>query len=233
VADDPQDLRAFGLAPPAVQITVVTNKGEQSLSLGARKKDECYARKGDKAPVVLMESLVLDLLTSPLESVASLKKNPLWGNLKGTFPQYLEDHRLWTGEVSAVSTFTWGPPGETWTASKDKDFFNLTGPNKKKVRQPAALVELALLKLRELEGERRGTPGLQEGNAVYSVELKDAGGKCLFRLEEFAAEADLVTVRFAMGTHQPQGAQVSKTAFKQWRQDMARLTSPPPGPVSR
>lgn len=229
VADAPQDLRTFGLAPPAVEITVVTNKGEQRLSLGARKKDDCYARKGDKAPVVLMESLILDLLTSPLESVASLKKNPLWANLRGTFPQYLEDRRLWTGEVSAVSVFTWGPPGKTWTASKDKDFFNLTGPNKNKVRQPAALVELALLKLRDLEGKRRGTPGPQEDHAVYSVELKDAGGKNLFRLEEFTADADLVTVRFATGADQPQGAQVLKAAFDQWRQDMERLTKPLPG----
>jgi len=228
VADNPQDLGSFGLAPPAVEITVVTNQGEQHLSLGARKEDKCYARKGNQAPVVLIESLLLDFLTVPLESVASFKKNPLWANLRGTFPLYLEDHRLWTGEVSAVSTLTWGPPGKTWTASKDKDFFKLSAPDKKELRQPAVRMELALLKLRDLEGERRESSGQPAAKGIYSVELKDVGGKPLFRLEELGVDAGQVEVRFSTGAGPSQSAQVPQAAYDQWRQDMERLTSPPP-----
>ena len=228
VTDAPKELHTFGLDPPAVEILVVTNKGEQRLSLGARDKDKSYARKGAKTPVVLIESLLLDLFTSPLESVASLQENPLWANLRGSFPQYLEDRRLWRGEVSAVFTLQWGPPGRTWAANKDKDFFNLNGPDNKKVRQPAARVELALLRLRDLEGKRRLPPAPQQGKEVYSVELKNSEGKTLFRLEELTTAADLVEVCFATGADPLQGSQVAKAAYDQWRQDMERLTKPPP-----
>ncbi|MEJ2070442.1 MAG: DUF4340 domain-containing protein [Syntrophobacterales bacterium] len=228
VPDATKNLKAYGLAPPALAITVVTEQGEQSLWLGSRKKDECYARQGDQGPVILMENLILDLFTSPLESVATLRKNPLWGQVQGVFPQYLEDHRLWTGEVKNVATFTWGPPGGTWTAAKDKDFYKLTGPDKQEVRQPAIRVELALLKLQDLETEGQGTAGASETKAKYSLELRDKSGQTIFRLEELGRSKGQVKVRYATHKQASRETMVAKKAFEQWQGEMKQLTTPPP-----
>uniref|UniRef100_A0A7C5ALU0 DUF4340 domain-containing protein n=1 Tax=Desulfobacca acetoxidans TaxID=60893 RepID=A0A7C5ALU0_9BACT len=230
-ADSPKDLRPYGLAPPALELTVVTEKGEQALFLGARKKEECYARRGAKGPVFLVEDLLLDFFTSPLESVAGLKSNPQWAHLRGTFPQYLEDRRLWPGEVAKVACFTWGPPGKTWTASKDKDFYQLSGPEQKQLRQPAVRVELALLKLRDLEGEHLGPAASPLPAATYVVDLKDAEGKLLFRLEETGqktGQSGQVEVNFTLGEEAPKRAVISQEAYRQWQKDLEQLTSPPP-----
>lgn len=227
VADAPKELRAYGLSPPAVELTVLTDKGEQRLSLGARKKNECYARQGEGGPLVLTEDLLLDLFTTPLESVAGLKTNPQWSQVRGAFPQYLEDRRLWTGEVRAVSSLTWGPPGKTWTAAKDKDFYQLTGPDKQEVRQPAVRLELALLKLQDLESERLVLPDLPETRVLNFVELREASGKTLFRLEELGAAAGKVEVRFSLYQTPPQRALVSQEAYRRWQKDLEQLSSPP------
>jgi len=228
VADAPQEVSKYGLAPPALAITVVTDKGEQRLWLGSRKKDECYARQGDQGPVVLMESLILDLFTSPLQSVAGLQQNPLWAEVRGSFPQYLEDRRVWTGEVKNVTRFTWGPPGKVWTAVKDKDFFKVTGPDKQEVRQPAIRAELALLQLRELESEGQGASGASEAKVQYSLELQDASGQTIFRLEELGHAEGKVRVRYASENQAPRESLVAPEAYEQWQQDMQQLTTPPP-----
>ncbi len=228
VSDAPKDLGAYGLAPPVLEITVVTDKGEQRLLLGARKKDECYARRGDKAPVVLMEDLLLDLLTSPLESVAALQKNPLWSQIRGSFPQYLEDRRLWTGEVKDVARLTWGPPGKTWMGARDKDFFKFTGPGDKEVRQPATRLEVALLKLRELEVEGSVALSNSAAKVKNSVELQNNEKQTLFRLEELGAAKGQVEVRYSVGEAPPQEAQVSGKAYDQWQKKMEQLTVSPP-----
>jgi hypothetical protein len=223
-----KDLKTYGLAPPALELTVVTDKGEQTLSVGARKQEECYARQGDQGPVVLMESLLLDLFTSPLESVAGLKHNPLWEHVRGAFPNYLEDRRLWTGEVKDVAGLTWGPPEKTWTAAKTEDFYKFTGPDKQELRQPAVRVELALLKLRELEVERPLSSPTSEDKAKNSVELRNAGGQTLFRLEELGLANGQVKVRYLTGGGSPREALVSKPAFDQWQKEMSQLAAAPP-----
>lgn len=232
VADAPKDVSPYGLVPPLAEITLETDKGEQRLFLGARKKDECYARQGDQGPVILMENLLLDLLTVPLESVAGLQKTPLWERVKGAFPSYLEDNRLWTGEVKEVAKPTWGPPDKTWTAAKDGDFFKLTGPDQQDLRLPAIRVELALLKLRELEAERLLSPVNPEEKSVNFVELRDGAGKVLFRLDELGAADGKVKVRFAMGDDPPKEALLSKPAYTQWQKDLELLTAAPPSPPS-
>jgi hypothetical protein len=223
-----KDLKTYGLAPPLVEITVVTDKGEQSLSLGSRKQDECYARQGDQAPVVLMENLLLDLFTSPLESVAGLQKNPLWQHVRGAFPNYLEDRRLWTGEVKDVASLTWGSPEKTWTAARSEDFYKLTGPDKQELHQPAVRLELALLKLRDLEVERPLSSGPSEDKGKSSVELRNAGGQTLFRLEELGLANGQVKVRYAIAGESPREALVLRPAYDQWQKEMAQLAVAPP-----
>ena len=226
-----KDLKTYGLAPPAVAITVVTDKGDQTLSLGARKDSECYARQGDQGPVVLMDNLLLDLLTSPLESVAGLRQNPLWENVRGVFPTYLEDRRLWTGDIKDVVSLAWGPPGKTWTAAKSGEDYQLTGPDRQELRQPAMRLELILLKLRELEVDRLLT-GKSEGQVKYSVELRNAKGESLFRLEDLGVQNGQEKVRYTLAGESPQEALVLKAAYDQWQKDMVQLAVPPssPGP---
>jgi hypothetical protein len=228
VADAPKDVSPYGLAPPLAEITLETNKGEHRLLLGARKKDECYARQGDQGPVILMENLLLDLLTVPLESVAGLQKTPLWERVKGAFPSYLEDKRLWTGEVKEVAKLTWGPPDKTWTAVKNGEFYQLTGPDQQERRLPAIRVELALLKLRELEAERLLPPVNPDEQFASSVELWDGAGKILFRLDELGAANGQVKVRFAMGADPRKEALISGAAYNQWQKDLEQLTAAPP-----
>ncbi len=228
VADKPQNLSQYGLAPPGLKITVVTDKGEQRLWLGSRKKGECYARQGDQGPVVLMEDLILDLFTAPLQSVAGLQNKPLWAEVRGSFPQYLEDRRIWSGEVKDVAQFTWGQQGKTWTGAKEKDFFTLTGPDHQKVRQPAIQVELALLKLRDLEIEGQSASGVSKAKAQNSLELRDQGGQTIFRLEELGGTDGKVKVRYDSADQAPREARVSRRAYEQWQQNMKRLTAPPP-----
>ena len=228
VPDPVKDLKTYGLAPPLLEITVVTDKGEQSLAFGSRKQDECYARQGDQAPVVLVENLLLDLFTSPLETVAGLRQNPFWEHVRGLFPNYLEDRRLWTGEVKDVASLTWGPPKKTGTAAKSEDFFKLSGPDKQELRQPAVRLELALLKLRELEVERMVSPGNPDNKGNSFVELRNAAGQTLFRLEEFSVSNGMVTVRYTAGGQSPREALVLQPAYDQWQKEMALLTVPPP-----
>jgi hypothetical protein len=225
-----KDLKTYGLAPPAVEITIATDKGEQHLFLGSRKKDECYARQTEQAPVVLTENLLLDFFTVPLENVAGLKNNPLWEHVRGSFPIYLEDHRLWTGEVKDVASLSWGSPEKTWTATKSGDFYKLSGPDKKEVRQPAVRVELALLKFRDLESERQLTSINPAEKAQSSLELRGADGKTLFRLEQLGVANGQIKVRYALGTEPPREALVAKTAYDQWQENLKQLTVPPPSP---
>ena len=230
VDDVPQNLNKYGLAPPELEITVVADKGEQRLFLGSRKKEDCYARRGGQGPVFLMENLILDLFTAPLESVAALQKNPLWAEVRGSFPQYLEDRRVWTGEVKNVAAFTWGPPEKTWTAARDKDFFKITGPDNQEVRQPAVRVELALLKLRDLEVESLSTSGASEAKPKNTFVLRDKTGQTIFRLEELGEAQGLMKVRYAADNQAPRESLVSRKAYEQWQQGLAQLASPPPAP---
>ncbi|MFW6127342.1 MAG: DUF4340 domain-containing protein [Thermodesulfobacteriota bacterium] len=234
VTDEPQDLRQYGLASPGVEITVVTDKGEQRLWLGAREKNQVFARRGEVGPVVLMEDLILDLFVTPLQSVAALQKMPLWSQVRGSFPQYLEDRRIWSGEVKDVTRFTWGPPGKTWTGVRDQDFFKLTGPDGQEVRQPAVRVELALLKLRDLESAGQATAGeASQAKIQNSLELWDQKGQIIFRLEELGETHGKVKVRYGSGDQATREALVNKKAYEQWQKDMAQLTTPRPSQEGR
>jgi hypothetical protein len=228
-----KDLKTYGLAPAAIEITVTTDKGDQSLYLGSRKKDECYARQGDQAPVVLTENLLLDFFTAPLDKVAELKNNPLWANARGIFPNYLEDRRLWTGEVKDVASLSWGSPEKTWTATKSGEFYKLICPDKKEVRLPAVRVELVLLKLRDLEAETQLPSVNPQEKAKNFLELRGADGKTLFRLEELGTANDQVTVQYTRGAESPKGALVAKTTYEQWQKDLDQLTVPPPSPEKK
>ena len=228
VSDNPKNLKAYGLAPPLLTFTVVTDKGEQRLMLGSRKNEECYARQGNDSPVVLVENLILDLFTAPLESVATLKKNPLWGQVTGVFPQYLEDRRLWTGDVKNVAQLSWGPSDKTWSATKDKDFYKFTGPDKQELRQPAVRVEMALLKIRGLETEGKVTSSVSKAKVKNSLELKDNSGKTIFRLEELGGSNGQVKVRYSSNNLSPKESLVTQKAYEEWQKEMEQLITSPP-----
>jgi hypothetical protein len=223
-----KDLKTYGLAPPALEITVVTDKGEQSLALGSRHQAECYARQGEQGPVVLIESLLLDFFTSPLESVAGLRQNPLWEHVHGAFPNYLQDRRLWTGEAKDVAGLTWGPPGKIWTAAKSGDMYKLDGPDKQELKQPAIRVELALLKLRDLEVDRLAPAEHPDNKAKNTVVLKNAAGQAIFHLDDIGAANGQVMVRYSAAESAPREVLVLKTAYDRWQKDMTQLTVPPP-----
>jgi hypothetical protein len=223
----PTDLKAVGLAPPALEVTVATDQGEQRLAFGNRHKDSCYAKKGQDGPVVVVEDLLLHLLTAPLETVPSLAKDPLWGGLKGRFPAYLEERRLWTGEVREVASLTFGPPDQPVTAVKDQDFIKITPPGQGEVRKPALTMEMALFKLRDLEVVSLQNPAPPETRAAFSLELKDGQGKPLFRLDEMGKAGDRVQVRFAVGGGAPQGALVAGEAFQALKDSLERLPASP------
>jgi hypothetical protein len=96
------------------------------------------------------------------------------------------------------------------------------------VRQPALRVELALLKLRDLEFDRLATPVGPEAQGKNLVELRDAKGQTLFRMEELGPADKQVKVRFAAQGAAPREALVSRQAYGQWQKDLEQLTAPPP-----
>jgi hypothetical protein len=209
-AEAPQDVRPFGLAPkPAGEISVVLDQGQETLFLGAKTANGFYARKGTEGPVVVVDQDLMRQITRVLGS--------------------LEDRRLWSGPVAEVQKLVWGPPPKTWTALKDKDFWNITGPEGQKLRQPGVRLDLGLFRLTELEYQRV-LPGVSSPaqGAVYLWEAYDGAGKPLFRLEEMGSpKADAsVEVRTQAG-QKTTVALVSRKEYSAWQGEMARLTTPP------
>lgn len=225
VADPPRDLKPYGLAPPLLEITVVTTQGEQHLAVGSRKNDLCYARRGERPHLLLIENLLLDLFTTPLEKVAGLEQNPLWSQVRGVFPHYLEDRRLWTGEVKEVASLSWGPPGKTWTAVKEQDSFILQGPEGKQGRRPATQVEMALLRLRDLEAETPENPAISGSPAQSVVELQNAAGERLFRLEELEISPPRVRLRFQVAASPVKETWIREDSYRQWQRELDNLTA--------
>jgi len=89
-------------------------------------------------------------------------------------------------------------------------------------------VELALLQLRELESEGRGASGAPEAQVQYSLELQDASGQTIFRLEEVGQAEGKVRVRCVSDNQAPRESLMAPKAYEQWQQDMQQLTTPPP-----
>jgi len=212
VAESPQNLTAYGLAPrPQAEVAVATDQGPAMLYLGSKAADGVYARQGTAGPVVVADP---DLPEKIAKVVGSL-----------------EDRRLWTGPISEVGKVVWGPASRSWTAVKEKDFWKLTGPGGQDLRQHAARLELALRHLQDLEVARRlpqaAPAGGQEG-AVLT--LYDGAGKLLFRLEEKGKKGDKELEVRAQQGEKDLKALISAKDYASWQAEMERLTVPPRKP---
>ena len=240
ISDAPKDLAGYGLAPPQGEVAVLQEKEPERLLLGKSLNLEGYGRKPPNGPVVLLT-----------RDLAGYCGKALIG---------LEDRRLWRGEVAEVHKAVWGPPDKTWVAVKEKDFVKITGPDKQELNLPAVRLEVSLFKLQQLElisqappkdpkakpGQPKAPKGKQPakakapeakpaqpkagGKPVFVLELQDAAGKTLFRLEELSPpdgkEKD-VLVRVTAAGQTAMGL-LSRKAYLAWQNEMARLAAPPP-----
>ncbi len=206
VAEAPRDLRPYGLARPPVEVVVgLKDQGQERLALGARHQKNYYARKLPGGEVILVGAGLMQRLT---ETIATL-----------------EDRRLWPGQLTQVHRLAWGSSPRWWTAVKDRDYFRITGPDRQELRQPRVQVEMALVKLQQLEYARL-LPKASGGAAkpAFSLELRDASDKPVFRLEELARrEKGKVAVRFRQGD-QRATALTSLADYEALQAALARLT---------
>ena len=206
----PKDLKAVGLAPPPTEVSVATPQGVQTLFIGARVKEGYYARVGNQGPVVQVGLSVPD-------------------EIARTIP-ILEDRRLWSGALMEVRKVVWGTPGKTWTATKELDFWKLTGPDKAELKQSAPRVEMALVNFQNLEYSSLLPQAGAPGNAAFTLEFFDGAGKSMFKLEESGQSGQAGFVVRTQAGDTVGRAVVPQQNFSRWQEEMARLTTPPPQP---
>jgi hypothetical protein len=210
LARQPENLPAAGLAPrPQTEITLVTEKGQVSLQLGAKKDSGEYARTGPAAPVIVANKNLGEDISKAVVS--------------------LEDRRLFAGALAEVHKVVWGLAAKQWTAVKEAQKWRLTGPEKATLEQPAIRMEMALRSLQNLEADKLlSATGLSAGAEAYKIELFDVGGKPLFQLSEVGvAGKDEVKVLATQGGKTVAVA-MAKQKFQQVQGDLGRLTTPPP-----
>jgi hypothetical protein len=202
----PKNLLALGLVPRlTTEVTVVTPAGNQTLFLGIKKDDAVYARKGPDGPIVLVDATLPGEITKALGS--------------------LEDHRLWAGAIPGVYQIIWGPPGKTWTARKEKEFWQITGPEQVTLKQPSARLEMALWDFQKLEAIKILPKASAIAFPAYTVELLDQAGKPLLHLDEVGPQGKTalkVTTRVEGKTEM---ALILQAPFRQWQDEMGRLTA--------
>ncbi|MFA5112370.1 MAG: DUF4340 domain-containing protein [Desulfobaccales bacterium] len=206
VTGPPPKNQALGLAPgKRLEITVVTAAGNHILFLGSKKDDAVYARQGADGPVVLVDATLPEAVTKTLDS--------------------LEDRRLWSGAIPEVSRVAWGPPGQLWTARKDKDFWKLTGPGQAATEVPAVRLEMALWNFQKLEGAPLKAPAAAPGGApAFVLEFFNQADKPVFHLEEIGAVGQSTLKLLTRTGETPVIALTPQTAFRQWQEEMTRLT---------
>jgi hypothetical protein len=211
----PKNLRPLGLVPRQMsEITVITFAGNQTLFLGAKKGEEVFARKGADGPLVLADATLPDEITKALGS--------------------LQDHRLWSGAISQVYQIIWGSPGKTWTAKKDQETWQITGPDQLATKQPSVRLEMALWNFQKLEAVKILPKANAAASPAFMIELLDQAGTSLMRLDEIGLQgkADLkVMTRVGEKTMM---AVTPQAPFRQWQAEMGRLTATakktPPAP---
>lgn len=206
----PTNLKEVGLAPaPLVEVTLTTADGQEILTLGTVKKNEAvYARKGAAGPVVMVSQ---QLATEVSQAASSL-----------------EDRRLFTGSLPEVHKIVWGPPDKLLTAVKEQPFWKITGAGKDEVRQYEGRGEIALRALDYVEFTKTLPPPATPRKAVYLLELFDAAGKSLFRLENTGKETPAGLEVLTRTGEKSVLAVVPKDKFGEWQQQMTEFATPPP-----
>jgi hypothetical protein len=203
------DLQAAGLAPQAgIEITLTTDQGAQSLRLGSATPRGVYARLGAQGQVVQVNKKLPEQINRTLAG--------------------LEDRRLWSGLVPEVGKVVWGTPGQEWTAVRERDDWKLTGAGKAPLKQNPARLEMALIDFQKLDYLRLLPASEASGQVTFTLELFDRAGKSLFRLEESGNPAGSETEVRTVSGEARGTAVVSRKGFQEWREEMARLTTPPP-----
>jgi hypothetical protein len=212
VQPEPKDLRALGLAPQArTEVTLVTPKGAETLFLGAEAGPQVYARQGSQGPVVKVGKELPDQIARAATT--------------------LEDRRLWTGPAADVAKVVWGPPGRTWTAVREQNHWQITGPDKTEAQQSVTRFQMGIVNFQNLEYSSLLTPAGAAGKAAYLVEFVGLGDKPIFSLEEVGKKGpgDLI-VRTKSG-ETAGAAVISDKDFARWQQEMERLSKPPAAPA--
>jgi hypothetical protein len=211
----PKKLQPLGLVPKRqTEITVITSKGDHSLLLGAKKGKAVYARKATGGAVMLVAASLPAEITKTLGSLA--------------------DHRLWSGAILQVRQVVWGPPGHTWTATKEKENWQITGPDQATIKQPSVRLEMALWDFQQLEALKTLPQAKAPKSLGYSLELRDKASKPLFRLDAVGPQG-----KHKLRVSTSQGgktvtALIAQGPFKQWQGEMGRLVAdakkpaPPP-----
>ncbi len=216
VQGSPPNNQALGLAPGTrLEITVMTAAGNHILFLGAKKDDTVYARQGTDGPLILVDATLPETINKTLNS--------------------LEDRRIWSGAIPEVSRVVWGPPGQVWTARKDKDLWKITGPNQAATQLPAARLELALWNFQKLEGAPLKAPAAAPGGTpAFVLDLFNQSDKPVFHLEEIGAVGQNTLKVLTRTGETPVIALIPQTAFRQWQEEMHRLTvsAEKPGPAA-
>jgi hypothetical protein len=208
VADAPKDVSVFGLAPkPQAEVEVTLEPGREALLLGNKTAKGIYARKGTEGPVVLLDPELLAQLTRMASS--------------------LEDRRLWAGPLPEVDKVVWGPPEKLWTAVKTKDFWKITGPEGRELKQPAVRLEAALWTLTQLEYEALKPPGEAPGKGGYALQIYGDQGKQLFSLEELDRKAKTEVEVRTLIKGKPTIAVLAQKKYADWQGAMERLISAP------
>jgi Domain of unknown function (DUF4340) len=202
----PQNLRALGLVPSLqTEITIVTPGGNQVLFLGAKKGEAVIARKGVGGPIVLVDATLPGEVTKTLSS--------------------LEDHRLWAGAIPQVHQVVWGPPGKTWTAKKDQESWEITGPEQVTTKQPSVRLEMALWNFQKLETTKILPKASAVATAAYSVELLDQAGKPLVHLDVVGPRGKNELQVVTKVGEKTVTALIPQAPFAQWQAEMNRLTA--------
>ncbi len=209
IADQPADLKRFGLAPEAqITIAVTQDQDTQTLKVGGMAGERRYARKEGSPPVFAIAAPALAPLPLTLAS---------W-----------EDRRLWDGKEAKVAKIVWGPPEQATTAVKTPEGWKLTDPAGRTVEQPEMRGELALAKLKELEYSRL-LPGTEQpaGAARFRVEMAAADGQGVVTLEEFPApQPAMILVRVRRGG-ETLTAVVADKSWREWLRELEALAVPP------
>jgi hypothetical protein len=209
----PKNYRSIGLTRPQAEVTLVTAKGSETLLLGTAKDDVIYVRKGEDGPVVLVDQKLAEDLSKAATT--------------------LEDRRLWGGPVLEARKVVWGPPKKSWTGAKDKEFWELKGPEGQTVKQPAARLELALWKLQNLEYTaiiKRPRSG--QVSEPFTLEVFAGGAQPVLGLEVTGQTGNQTQVKAQKGD-QSFTALVPAKTLAEIRDDLNRLTAAPPPPAKK
>jgi hypothetical protein len=202
----PKNLRSLGLVPHHMtEITVVTPAGNQTLLLGPKQGEAAYARKGASGPIVLVEASLPGDIAKTLGS--------------------LEDHRLWSGAISQVYQIIWGPPGKTWTAKKDQETWQITGPGHMATKLPSVRLEMALYDFQKLEAVKILPKAGTAASPVYMVEILDQAGKPLLHLDEVGPQGKTDLKVMTRVGEKTVTAVILQAPFRQWQDAMSRLTA--------